>query len=204
MRTGKYAVAPEHSLDDILARLEPLIRRGHEDIPWLEGQRISPLLAATLAEDIDAITALVHEHGFELEEETGRYHRTAAQAAARHGKALSFACLMNLGANITNGNSDGYTPAHCSASKGHANILALLAKHPKCNLSQPDNDGSTPAHQAAINGHLDCLQVLIDQHTPMSAVNDFGRTPLLDAERCDHEACAALLRKAQCGSPPGE
>ena len=55
--------------------------------------------------------------------------------------------------------------------------------------------GWTPAHCAAEAGRADNLRMLIDFHTPIDAVDDYGDTPRRLAEIYGEKECAELLKR---------
>jgi len=77
----------------------------------------------------------------------------------------------------------------------------LLGQSPNC----ANNDNRTPLHLAAAGGRLQVLGLLLEKRAAIDAVDNFGRTPLLEACRSRQDKAAALLfaqGAALSGHPP--
>ena len=87
-------------------------------------------------------------------------------------------------------NDDGDTPLHFAASKGSAEIVALLLAN-KAKVDEPDAEGMTALHRAARGGHAAAIEVLIANGATVNTKNKAGLTPL---ELADADA-VEVLRK---------
>ena len=87
-------------------------------------------------------------------------------------------------------NDDGDTPLHFAASKGSAEIVALLLAN-KAKVDEPDAEGMTALHRAARGGHGAAIEVLIANGAAVNTKNKAGLTPL---ELADADA-VEVLRK---------
>jgi len=96
--------------------------------------------------------------------------------------------------------SDGNTPLHCAAWKGHVDAVRVLLDagahvHAK---STNDHYGDTPLHAAAHGNHKEVVALLIARGADVNAKNPAGRTPL--AETTWHKATAAAKLLVAAGA----
>ncbi|CAG7825022.1 unnamed protein product, partial [Allacma fusca] len=68
--------------------------------------------------------------------------------------------LVSIGVSMEVTDSQGATPLHLAASRGHQNALLLLL-HAGASLEPLDKMGRTPLHLAAQNGHEGCVKALV-------------------------------------------
>lgn len=78
-----------------------------------------------------------------------------------------------------------------AAARGDCGELKriMISQTPNCS----NYDARTPLHLAASYGHQEAIQLLIDSEAFVDPVDNFGRTPLLEACRCRQERAAQLL-----------
>lgn len=93
--------------------------------------------------------------------------------------------------------SDGSTPLHCAAWKGHREVVAFLLSAGADANARNENDhwGTTPLHAAAHANQAAIAELLIASGAEVNARDPNGRTPL--EHTTFHKATAAtrLLQK---------
>jgi ankyrin repeat protein len=92
--------------------------------------------------------------------------------------------------------SDGSTPLHCPAWKGHLEVVtALLDAGADVNArSQNTHYGDTPLHAAAHGNQRAVAELLLARGAEANAVSLSGRTPVQETELHNATAVAKLLR----------
>ncbi|KAA8896269.1 ankyrin repeat protein, partial [Sphaerosporella brunnea] len=83
----------------------------------------------------------------------------------------------------------GSTPLHCVASRGQVAVARLLISH-GVDVSAAEADGVTPLHRAAFQQNSQIPQLL---GADVSPTDNYGLTPLYDADRMGHEVVARAL-----------
>jgi len=58
-----------------------------------------------------------------------------------------------------------------------------------------DYDRRTPLHIAAASGRVEAIELLVERKAELSPLDNFGRTPLLEACRSRQQACAEVLHQ---------
>jgi ankyrin repeat protein len=146
-------------VETILNRLRPTC--SNHGIQWLldadEGQ-VTPLIAACVLDEPETVQQLVDICGHDVDEGTAASGVTAAMVAAGEGKSKCLMALIELGADCSQGDNDGYTPAHLAAWKGWVDCLQLLHGH--CDLDAVSGTGERPIQQAAENKNSACVALL--------------------------------------------
>lgn len=82
-----------------------------------------------------------------------------------------YACVCWLFAS-----QDGATPLHYASTRGHVNVVRLIAEH-SGNLDAKDNDGRTPVHWAASSGKLEAINELGQAGARLAATDKVGPGP---------------------------
>lgn len=67
--------------------------------------------------------------------------------------------------------SDGSTPTHLAARKGHLELIQLLIKY-GADVSMANDSGNTPLHDAAYSGNEETVRLLIKQEAKHSIISD--------------------------------
>ena len=189
-------------INTILKRLEPvqLSSRGG----WTEEgdhlERLIPMVAAVVLDDVEAIQTLV-EHGFNVNEMCYGSFQTAVYKAASTGKIASLRRLLALGADIDIARVEdraGRSITHAAAVNGQAACLAVLRKH-GCDMGLLDGNGCTAAWHAARKGHAGALSVLISSQSANIHISCAGGrhgTALDVAQIMGRKECVKLLAAA--------
>lgn len=122
--------------------------------------------------------------------------------AAKSGDAETVRTLLAADAAlVTTRDSDGSTPLHCAAWKGHAAVCAMLLDHGADVNARNANDhwGDTPLHAAAHGNQRAVAELLLARGADLNALNPAGRTPLAETEIHRATAVAKLLRGQGAG-----
>ena len=86
--------------------------------------------------------------------------------------------------------SSDWTPLHCAACTGQANIVTELIAH---NAKIQDfYDDNTPLHLAASKGHDEIVRILLENGASNKQKNDQGKTP--SALACDYNQMIVFNR----------
>lgn len=94
--------------------------------------------------------------------------------------------LLDNGANIEDRDGiNGLTPLIWAVRKDNVELVTLLIDAYKANIEGVDNNGSTALHWASV-GKMNVTEALIDRDSNLEAVNNQGRTPLIEAAREDY------------------
>lgn len=73
--------------------------------------------------------------------------------------------------------SDGWTPLHFAADRGHASVCLTLLDE-GANVCSRDSNKRTPLHLAATGNHLEVARVLLAHGASKTSKNIAGMTPL--------------------------
>lgn len=118
--------------------------------------------------------------------------------AAKAGDTAAVRSLLEADATLVGArDSDGSTPLHCAAWKGHPEVAALLLDFGADIHANNNNDhwGDTPLHAAAHGNQRAVAEILIARGADINAVNASGRKPLEETEAHRATAVANLLKK---------
>ncbi len=75
--------------------------------------------------------------------------------------------------------SDGWTPLHVAALKGHVEMAEWLCEKDPSLLGKFNSDGQTPLHAAALKGHVEMAKWLCEKDPSLlGKYNHDGLTPL--------------------------
>src|SRR3954464_11782669 len=123
------------------------------------------------------------------------------RAAKRGDLATVRAMIKKNKTLLTPRDSDGSTPLHCAAWKGHVQVVeALLDAGADINDHNENSHwGTTPLHAAAHGNQKKVAELLLARGADLKARNLNRRTPLGETEVHRCTAVAKLLRAA--GAP---
>ena len=89
---------------------------------------------------------------------------------------------------------EGKSALHLAAEKGSLKLVGLLLRQ-GASVVTKDCYGRTPLHCAASEGRFDCVRFLVERaKAPLDMLNLAGWSPLTQAERSGHTACADFLK----------
>ncbi|QQR49178.1 ankyrin repeat domain-containing protein [bacterium] len=126
--------------------------------------------------------------------QAGLKYKTHLHATAAQGLAPALTLFIKTNPNDINiKDSDGFTPLHFAAARGHlACVTVLLNAH--ANVNTQSDTGETPLHFAARYNRLECVTLLLS-HSNINelAINENGLTPLHHAAAQGHINCVKAL-----------
>jgi len=87
---------------------------------------------------------------------------------------------------------------HEAAINGRSKVLESLLHLEGCdvNCRGKVGPGYTPLHLAACNGHVDCVRILLNNNADISAIDEFGKTPIQTAELSSKYTVVKVLKSA--------
>lgn len=116
--------------------------------------------------------------------------------AAKNGDTAAICVLLAEDPALTGAlDTDGSTPLHCAAWKGHVDaVKALLDAGADVTVhNQNDHWGTTPLHAAAHANQREIVALLIEAGADVHAKDTEGRTPLAHTEFHKAKAAAKVL-----------
>ena len=155
----------------------------------------SDMHAAVGQGDLDRFKAAVAA-GADINTRSTSGSQTAIMGATLRGhKSIVEECL-ELGADLTIAEQDGYTPMHGAGFQGRPEIAALLITKGKMDPQDTHKDGYQPIHRACWGReqrHADMVAVLIKAGVPADVAAGNGKTC---AEMTQCPATKEVLRRA--------
>ncbi len=118
--------------------------------------------------------------------------------AAKSGDLVQVKRLLAADGTLVDArDTDGSTPLHCAAWKGHQKIVAFLLKAGADPNAQNANGhwGTTPLHAAAHANEAAIAELLIQHGADVNAHDLNGKTPLHHTTFHKAKAAARLLQK---------
>lgn len=117
--------------------------------------------------------------------------------AAKNGDAAKVRTLLDTDLTLINAlDTDGSTPLHCAAWKGHEEVAtALLDAGADVNAhNQNTHWGTTPLHAAAHANNTAIVRLLLARGADKEAEDSSGKTPLDHTTYHNAKAAAKLLQ----------
>ena len=120
------------------------------------------------------------------------YGDTPLMVAAYHGQLEMARQLIAAGAEV---NTEGWTPLHYCAWRGHADVCTLLIDlRARLNVRSPN--GSTPLMMAVREGRANTVKLLLAHRASTELKNDDDATALSWAIRDNRRDMIELLKQA--------
>jgi ankyrin repeat protein len=139
----------------------------------------------------------------------GASGNTVLHYASLDGRKDVVDLLLARNADINAQNSNGWTPLHRAALRGHVEVAKSLLKevarrlkenedepgqlHQDDVLNSRSRNNNTPLHVAAIAGKLKVVNLLLDEKAKTDIYGEHGWTPAQAAEANRHEGIVRLL-----------
>lgn len=156
-------------------------------------ERLSPLMAATMAGSLDAVKALVAGGAW-----VNYLNSKAVNSlwiAAHNGNLEIVKHLAAHGAYLNNSNSEDVTPLMAAAMNGHFEVVKFLVDK-KAWIDEVHKEGDSALMFAVARGHTDIARFLIDAGANVNIRNAFGVTALIiSAAEGNDEVARKLLEK---------
>uniref|UniRef100_A0A7N6AAS7 Ankyrin repeat domain 52 n=1 Tax=Anabas testudineus TaxID=64144 RepID=A0A7N6AAS7_ANATE len=176
--------------------LTPLFILSFLDVRDIEG-RTALHLAARRGFVSCVEVLLKHQASYTLKEHKHKWTALHVAALGGHTDCDCVSALLEHGASALCRDSQGRTPLHLAASRGHAKLLhslikAALKADPLDSLL--DHRGYTPTHWASYQGHEGCLKILLENKLFSNQEGNLF-TPLHCALVNGHDDAAELLVK---------
>ena len=121
--------------------------------------------------------------------------QTPLMHASLTGAPEAAAALLELGADPSLGEKDGYTPLHGAAFQGRAAVARVLLADPRV-PNAPHADGNWPIHRACWGRearHADTVRAFLENGGGLGLKNGEGQTPLDLARRSGNAQTIDLL-----------
>ena len=186
-------------------------------IPWMRHKRAerpfpplgSPLHYAAFCGLHTIVKKLAIEHPQYMHSRDFCDRSTPLHLALQRGHMEVARLLVELGADATAQDNQGWTPLHWAAKEGSMDLAYLLIVQ-GADVTAQDNDGWTPLHWAMLRGSVNISHFLIEHGADLTAQDGNGLTPLhwavkegsVDVTRILVEHGADVAAKDNYGSTP--
>jgi ankyrin repeat protein len=152
----------------------------------------SPLYYAALLGLHSMVHYLVIELSHDVNERSDTDDATALHVASQNGEEEVARFLLELGADISALDEEGYPPLHRAFQGGHVEVAQILIERGADILTE-DKYGCTPLHRALTLGYVEVAQMLIERGADVSAQDMFGILPLHQASEVGYVEIAQML-----------
>ena len=170
--------------------LQVLVEHGGE-LQILDKYGCSPILWAVVAEQIDAVIALLAMDA-DVNSCSADGKSTLAWAASLNSSTIA-ALLIESGANTSFTQDPQQTlPLDDAAASGSIPIIELLLRRGE-DADHRNRDGWSAIHWAAEEGHLEIVDRLLNAGANPDAVSSYGTSPLHCAANGGHVSIVDLL-----------
>ena len=151
------------------------------------------LYDAAEAGELKRVTLLV-EQGVDKNQTGGKYGDTALSAAAKNNHFAVVQYLVEQGADMNKGNTEGagVAPLHYVCSRGHLEVAQYLLEQ-GADRDKADNYGRSPLHYAAADGRLETAKLLMAYGADLNVRNKYGQLPI-DMEHHNTEEIKQAIR----------
>ena len=124
--------------------------------------------------------------------------RTPLCFACGRGSLEAATLLLDSGADVNKGTTEGLTPLHVACLEGHDAVVKLLLLN-GADKNRPTNDGLRPIDLACYYGHEQVLSTLLVFKADFGP-NRLGRLPIELATNRHHRGCVKILRECPAKS----
>lgn len=165
--TSLHVAIAEPDADEGLQYLKHLLASGNVVIDGVNSASISPLIAACLAGRAAMVTELMMDGASPTAtnpQGSGPLLAAVNIDSVETARALIQSCtLAQLPQTVESANKWGNTPLIRAAAKGSKEMVELLLREGRAQVSAANKDGWSAAHAAAVHGHSEVVAVLSAQ-----------------------------------------
>ena len=154
------------------------------------GTQIAAFHQAVRSGDLETAEALLAEEPTLVDAE-GDGQALLFEALREEQKSMVM-LLIDNGVDVNIKDKNCFSPLHCAAQQGHAEIAELLIAK-GANVNATDMMGETPLHAAALGNQKDVVVVLLAGGANVNSENQMERTPLHFAARDGHLDVVEIL-----------
>eukprot|EP00658_Telonema_sp_P-2_P022982 TRINITY_DN19208_c0_g1_i1.p1 TRINITY_DN19208_c0_g1~~TRINITY_DN19208_c0_g1_i1.p1 ORF type:complete len:885 (+),score=266.62 TRINITY_DN19208_c0_g1_i1:194-2848(+) len=138
------------------------------------------------------VVKLLLEYGATIDDKDNASEMNALHYASRYNRLAVVNTLVEFGASLETGTTDGKTALHFAANEGHLHLVhALVSAGANMEAVSSDQYARTPIHCAAYNGHFNVVQYLVSQGARVESLDADGISALTLGEH-NPEICAAI------------
>ena len=150
---------PSHDFKGQTPLEKEALRRRHAAVALL-AERFCPLLAASKAGDVEAMTQLL-DGGAAVDQAKGD-GTTSLWIACQNGRVDAARLLLDKGAEVDRAKKGGFTPLYVACLKSRVDAARLLLDK-GAKVNRATRNGNTPLSIAKKNGHSSIV-ALLEEH----------------------------------------